>query len=374
MEDAVDFVLIAGDIYDAGLNSYDTALYFHRQLNRLKEAGIKAFLIYGNHDALSKLDTTVKLPQNVHVFPAAQAETWQDAEEFGVAIHGQSYSTAAVTGNIATNYPAPTADLFNIGLLHTSLTGVSGHASYAPCTQADLVNKGYDYWALGHVHNRNVIGENPRIVFPGNTQARQRREAGEKTCELISFDDSGVTKAETRVTDALPWYELEVPLTAVENRTAVMEAVERELRAADQKAGDRTLIAGLTLTGATKAHSGLADDRAKLRAEVQAIAEEVAPDKIWLADIAVKTAPLLDLGALAQCQDPLGEVLRTAQDLITGDAAVDFAHLLAKLIGKIPQDLLYGEDALRLDKDGLEALLPDVKSLLATSLSEGSEP
>ena len=80
----------------------------------------------------------------------------------------------------------PTAGCFNIGLLHTCATGREGHDRYAPCTVDDLRAKGYDYWALGHVHTREILATATRpIVFPGNIQGRHIRETGPKGCLLV---------------------------------------------------------------------------------------------------------------------------------------------------------------------------------------------
>jgi DNA repair exonuclease SbcCD nuclease subunit len=127
-----------------------------------------------------------------------------------VAIHGQSFATPEITDDLAANYPAPVPNAFNIGVLHTNLSGISEHANYAPCSVDTLRNKGYQYWALGHVHNRQIFSSDPYIIFPGNIQGRHGKEPGEKSCELVTVSDAGAVSIETIPTSVLLWSEVEV--------------------------------------------------------------------------------------------------------------------------------------------------------------------
>ena len=176
----VDFLIIAGDLYDTGLKSFESALFFNKQMARLKDAGIDVYLIYGNHDAASKLIKQLRPPCNVHIFRASEPQTFTN-DELRVAIHGQSFATPEVIEDLAAKYPSPVPGFFNIGVLHTNLAGISEHANYAPCTIETLKNKGYQYWALGHVHNRQILCTDPYIVYPGNIQGRHGKEQGEKS-------------------------------------------------------------------------------------------------------------------------------------------------------------------------------------------------
>jgi len=138
----VDFLIIAGDLYDTGLKSFESALFFNKQMVRLKDAGIDVYLIYGNHDAASKLIKQLRPPGNVHIFRASEPQTFSN-EELRVAIHGQSFATPEITEDLAAKYPPPVPGMFNIGVLHTNLAGISEHANYAPCTLESLRNKGH---------------------------------------------------------------------------------------------------------------------------------------------------------------------------------------------------------------------------------------
>jgi len=182
LDEAVDFMVIAGDIYDGDWKDFNTGLFFIRQMGRLRQAGIPIYLLYGNHDAESDMTRGLTLPDNVHVFSSRKAETFA-IESLKVAIHGRSFKQKATTENMVPNYPEPVPGWLNIGVLHTALEGNSEHATYAPCTVSELEAKGYQYWALGHVHERSILPEHRQpgqtvIAFPGNLQGRHIREQG----------------------------------------------------------------------------------------------------------------------------------------------------------------------------------------------------
>ncbi len=142
IDESVDFVVIAGDLYDGSWKDYNTGIYFSREMGRLNAVGIPVYLIYGNHDAESDTTKKLLLPANVHAFGASKPHTFR-IPELKVALHGQSFKHAATTINLASGYPAPEPGWLNIGVLHTALEGYAEHASYAPCSIAELSAKGY---------------------------------------------------------------------------------------------------------------------------------------------------------------------------------------------------------------------------------------
>jgi predicted phosphodiesterase len=171
LAEQVAFIVIAGDVYDRDWKDYSTGLFFRRQMTRLREARIPVYLIHGNHDAASIISRKLNLPDNVHEFSNRCAQS-HPVEGHPVVIHGRSFPNRAVEENLAREYPPAVPGKFNLGLLHTSLNGPCGHDTYAPCAEQDLREKGYHYWALGHVHQPQIISEDPYIVFAGNCQGR----------------------------------------------------------------------------------------------------------------------------------------------------------------------------------------------------------
>lgn len=304
VDEAVDFVVIAGDLFDGDWRDMGTGLYFARAMGRLDQARIPAFLLAGNHDAASVISRTVPWPPNVRLFGSRRPETHR-LPEISVAVHGQSFATQAVTENLVIAYPQAEAHTFNIGMLHTALAGRQGHADYAPCSVDDLRSRGYDYWALGHVHEFEVVSTEPYVVFPGNVQGRTIRETGAKGAVLVSVTDGEVTSADRIDLDVIRWSRLEVDCSG-----ARMDEVVDLLRSAlvglhGSNVSGRPLIARLTLTGETADAGTVQDGAATLRDDVRAIASSISPNlfiekvKVEVTEPARTTVAVgEDLGAL----------------------------------------------------------------------------
>src|SRR4051794_18905622 len=189
LEERVNFVIIAGDLFDGDWRNYETGLVFARGMGRLHRAGIKVFKVRGNHDAECIFTKKLELPPNVTVFGSRKAETIE-LEELGAVLHGRSFANRACADNLALAYPPARGGRVNIGVLHTSLAGYEGHASYAPCSADDLIGRNYHYWALGHVHAANRVAAEPCwIVYPGCLQGRHVRECGPKGAVRVTVGD-----------------------------------------------------------------------------------------------------------------------------------------------------------------------------------------
>lgn len=277
IDEGVNFVVIAGDLFDGDWRDMGTGLHFARAMGRLDQAGIPVFLLAGNHDADSIISRSIPWPQNVSRFGARRAETHL-LPELAVAVHGQSFATAAVTDNLALAYPDAVEGSFNIGMLHTALAGRQGHASYAPCSIEDLKAKRYDYWALGHVHEYETVCVDPHAVFPGNIQGRTIRETGPKGAVVVSVEDGAVTAVERIEFDVLRWAAVEVDCTGAAASDAT-DLMRTALEAAWSANGSRLpTVARLTLTGPTPDAGSFLDAAARLRDDARAVAAAVSPD------------------------------------------------------------------------------------------------
>lgn len=287
IERAVAFVVVAGDVYDGDWADNTIGLFFARQVGRLDRAGIPTILVRGNHDAESVITRAITLPPSVHVFPANRAGTHR-IEALRVALHGRSFAGRAVEENLSLTYPAALPGWFNLGILHTSCTGHAAHETYAPCSVADLSGRGYDYWALGHIHDYAELSRDPWIVFPGNLQGRSIRECGEKGAVLVEVADGRVTGLTRLALDRARFERVSVDLAeAADTRTAI-EAVEAALRPLAGLAASRLVLVRVHLAGTTKAHDALAADRESVTAEIQAAAHRLHED-LWLERLKIET-------------------------------------------------------------------------------------
>ncbi|RJF91463.1 DNA repair exonuclease [Sphingomonas cavernae] len=277
IDEAVDFVVIAGDLFDGDWRDMGTGLYFARAMGRLDQAEIPAFVLAGNHDAASVISRTVPWPPNVKLFGSRRPETHR-LPNLEVVVHGQSFSTPAVTDNLVLAYPAADDHAFNIGMLHTALAGRPGHAAYAPCSLDDLRSKGYDYWALGHVHEFEIVSRDPYVVFPGNVQGRTIRETGAKGVVIVTVVDREVTALERVELDVIRWIRLDVDCVGALDDD-VGDLVRAELgRLHSSNGSGRPLVARVTLVGETVAAGALHDRAASLRDDVRAIAGSISPN------------------------------------------------------------------------------------------------
>jgi exonuclease SbcD len=369
IDEGVAFVLLAGDLYDGDWKDYNTGLFFTRQMSRLQDAGIPAYIVAGNHDAASQITKTLRPPQNARIFSTRAAETVL-LEDHGVAIHGQGFPTRAVTDDLSQGYPLAHSDLFNIGLLHTSLDGRPGHQVYAPCGLDGLRSRGYQYWALGHVHKREVVLEDPWVVFPGNTQGRHARETGSKGCSLVTVEAGTVVAVEHRPLDVVRWSICSVDATEVKTLDDIYDLAGHALADAVADAEGRLVAARLRFEGACAVHTRLRAAREQVINECRSIAGQIGSGDLWIEKVVFDTRRAESEDAAIARDDAFGGLLRSIRDL-----ELDTARL-SKLVGevedlstKLPVDLRAGSDAFDPARpESIRACLEDVKALLLERL------
>lgn len=367
IEEEVAFVLIAGDLYDGDWKDYNTGLYFAGRMGRLDKAGIKVFIVSGNHDAASNTTGTMPLPGNVTIFTHKGPES-SKLDDLGVIIHGQSYSKKATTDNLVAGYPQQEAGYFNIGLLHTSLTGRENHENYAPCSLDELVSKGYDYWALGHVHKREVVCDEPAVIFPGNIQGRHIKETGSKGATLVTVEDGRITALEMRELDVLQWAVCDVDLSGCETTESVHEAVRSAFEQERDRVDGKTLALRLILTGRCPVHAHLLDRTFQLTEEFRAIAESIGD--IWLEKVKFKTTREVNLEELIGEDTPIAGLIEAVQKLeLDGEDPIVLVPELAALKSKLPAELQSGDDPfLDTSPEKMAELCAEVQEMLISKL------
>jgi len=339
IEEKVAFIIIAGDLYDTDWKEYNTGYFFIREMARLNAVGIIAIVLYGNHDAENDMTKKLTVPSNVRVFNSAKAHTIR-LEELRVALHGQSFKQADTRDNLVPGYPDPIPGWLNIGVLHTNLQGTV-HAPYAPCTLTELQNKGYAYWALGHVHQFGILAEAPWVVFPGNLQGRHVRETGPRGAVLVTYEDGQLQRPQRLLVDVVRWALANVDITGTQTREEVVAKVGQAFRhILDHEADGRPVACRVVLFGKSAAHGELFGQARQLRADLTAQAINVAGDNLWIEKIKVQSQPATDPIAIAERGDAVAEL----QDLL-GEASQDPAFLaslkeeLSPLLAKMPHDL-----------------------------------
>lgn len=340
IEEAVDFMVIAGDLYDGNWKDYNTGVFFSREMGRLHAARIPVFLAYGNHDAESDMTRNLALPPNVVAFPANRPSTHR-LDALKVALHGQSFKHGATTDNLAAGYPAPVAGWLNIGVLHTALEGYAAHASYAPCSLAELTAKGYQYWALGHVHEHAVLHTDPWVVFSGNLQGRHIRETGARGAMLVTADEDRIVAAERIHTDVLRWHRLAVDVSTADDLHSAVRLVGSAFATLlEAESESRPMAVRVVLYGRSAAHGELFGSEAQLRAEILALVASLAGNRAWIEKVRVETIPSLDASAVRARADAIAD-LQTLLDEAPTDPALlaSLTEELRFLVDRSPHEL-----------------------------------
>lgn len=363
LSERVDFVLIAGDVYESADRSLRAQVRFHKAMRQLAENGISAFIIHGNHDPHDGRQAQLDWPERVHVFRAGQVETVPavvPGKGHVADIHGISYPSASVRENYALAFRREGDAPYHIGLLHANVDGVSDHADYAPCTLAELTGRGMDYWALGHIHSRRVLHEVPFVVYPGNIQGRSVRETGPKGCYLVEVDESGTATLDFRVLDTVRWHQASLSIEGLGSEQELKDQLEGMLEEVRREAGGRPSVIRIELTGRGPLHSRITEGFVRELAEELRLAElervgwdgagagtsgsvgrkenlqesassgtavrnaeewmssmgggAAATDFVWVEKLAARTGAAVDREALEASSGFLGDVLRLAAE------------------------------------------------------------
>ena len=364
IEKRVDFVLIAGDLYDGDWRDYSTVLYLKKELNRLRDYKIPVFVIAGNHDAANKMTRSLSLPDNVRIFGHDRPETAL-LKELDVAIHGQSFAKAVVTENLAVGYPSLVGGCLNIGLLHTGLGGADGHERYAPCTVDELRLRGYDYWALGHIHLRQSPCLDPPVVFPGNVQGRHIRESGPKGCVLVTVHSDRRFEPVFHRLDQARWERVRVELSELDTEADLLGRTAEMLDGllASEPDPDCLLAVRVVVGGTSSLQGRLTAEPERFVNEVRGLATERGNDRLWVEKVEMQVRPP---STIMIPDGPIEELLDVLEQLRgDADALREVVDELGDLKRKLPAEFLHDPDSPQLGQaEWLRTLLDQVQPLL----------
>lgn len=374
LEERVDALLIAGDLYDGDQTSMKTARFLGAEMARLAEAGILVFKIRGNHDALSRITKQLVLPDTVTVFGEKPGRRVIQRAGIDIAIHGISFAKPHAPDSLLAKFEPPVPDAINIGLLHTSLGGVAGHDVYAPCSPADLHATGFRYWGLGHIHQRSEQAGPATIVMPGIPQGRDINEAGPKSVTLVTIADDGAITVEERHTSIAEFGRIEIDLDGAESWEAALGAIEAGLAAARDAAASPHLVARLRLVGQTPLAFRLRRDADLLLTEAAHRGERIGG--VWVEKIAIEAKdaagrdirpsgdPVLELGQLMR-----GEITRSH------GVREEIGRMAREMLDELPQEArgLAGDDEAGFDAF-VETLIEEgTEEILARLVAGGIE-
>lgn len=373
LDQKVDFVLIAGDIYDHSTRSLQAQLQFKYGLEQLHSAQISCFVVHGNHDPLDGFKIPLEWPSSVHFFSGDQVTRipYVKKNQEIASIYGISYSTARVTHNLAKLFERKT-DSFSIALLHTNCDSTSEHENYAPCTKKDLLEAGFDYWALGHVHTRKILHQEPPIVYPGNSQGRHIREQGEKGFYLVEVDQFNHTTLSFQAIQDVIWIEKEIDfteLTQLDEVLQLMEDTREQLRTSTTGA---PTILRLKAVGQTSLAEVLSQPDIKATIMEHWHSKEVyREDFIWLESFQFQGEPCYDRSELKEGQGIFMDVINLA------DSWRENKEERERIVEEVLGDLLKHQRAKKIlesfSEEEMIELIQEAENIVLTQLMGGNK-
>ena len=221
VKEQVDFVLFAGDTFHQNRPSLKTQHHFCTQMKQLELSGIPVYLSFGNHDFYDETRYWFEFPKNVHLFKKEAVETFLGTTRSGeaFAISGFSYQQKWLEQSKVAEFPMRQAK-YHIGMYH----GEIGSERYAPFTVQEMKQKGYDYWALGHIHVPTLLSENPPIIYPGTPQGHTKKEHTTPGVLLVTLSE-GQPTWQARSVQHIQWAEWECSMAGVKNQRAALEKI-----------------------------------------------------------------------------------------------------------------------------------------------------
>ncbi|WP_424768967.1 metallophosphoesterase family protein [Paenibacillus sp. sgz302251] len=332
IREQVDFVVLSGDLFDEADRSLKAQLQLVREWERLEEQRIAVFVIHGNHDPLNGTRADLKLPANVHVFGAEQMAhrpAYRRSGELAAFVYGRSYGRRTVTENWAASYRIQPEGPFHIALLHANVDGDGSHDPYAPCTLVELAGaKGFDYWALGHIHSRRVLHEYPHVVYAGNTQGRNPRETGAKGCYIVDVTAARAVELTFVPLDAVRWLDHKLEIDKAETEQALLQQMIEVSERYAAEADGRSIMLRFELIGRGPLHQSLSDKAVvkTLLEQLQEVLQLEGETWIYVHRLEVNTSAMIHWQELTAENSFAGELARLSERLGLDDAAWrDFA-------------------------------------------------
>lgn len=369
IESDAAFLVLAGDVYDGAWKDVSTGLFFHQQVGRLRSRGVPVYLLHGNHDAESAMPKTLVPPDNIRLFSTRSPQSFE-FEPLHIHLHGQSFAQADTRENLASGYPRPVTGCVNIGVLHTALAGSPPHSPYAPCTVEQLRGHGYDYWALGHVHQHKVLGSAPHIVFPGNLQALHIKELGARGAVSVPIEDGRLGMPEFVPLDVLRFHvlDLDVP-AAVQTPAALVSEVRKAIESACDEADGRHLAMRVVLRLDAMVHPSLCRSKAMLRDEMAGVFAQYE-DQVTLEDTEFHVQPPAAAIASGDARDAIASLDAYFAQAVRDPAFMGTLreNLQAVLSKRKPVETTEPTLLEQLANDELEAAIGDAADQLRTRL------
>lgn len=375
ISERVDALLIAGDIFDGADRSLRAQIKFIDGLNRLSRAGISSFICHGNHDPLNGWEAQLSFPEGSHRFGAEMKgiPVFPDDPRKAM-VHGISYPQREMRENLVPHFNAINPEPFNIGLLHANVGNNTDHDAYAPCNLGDLQQTNIDYWALGHIHTRQVLHQDhPTVVYPGNPQGRHPDEPGARGVYLVEAADSGEIHLQFSAVDVVRWETLEVNIGGLETEQQLFDAIDKRVASCKEEADGRSVVFRLVLSGRGALHLSLT--RPAVAADIIDRTNDIwlqGHPWLWCERIRLTTASMLDREQVLQRDDFVGDLVRLCDEVRQNNEALSELRQAFSELYNHPNARQYLRDYLPSDDDICE-LIAAAETECLTALVEDEE-
>jgi len=335
----VDFLIISGDIFDSENKSLAAQLRFVSELKSLSDKEILVYFICGNHDPMKSWLDAIDLPENAIRFDSSMVQYYTFKKE-GTAIadiHGISFNEKEVSRNLAVDFKlAPVPAPISIAILHGTVGSPGPHENYAPFSRYDVAGKGFDYWALGHIHKKRVVSDsNPTILYPGNPQGRDFGESGEKGCYLVEISEGQDPVLEFIPSQVIRFENLKINMSTVGKIEYMQEKITEALEKTDNYNEEVNYILRINLIGRTGLHKSINN-----RAEIDELVEFLNEGQLsqhyfrWIDQVYVNTQPDIDIEQIKNGTGFSAEILKVF------DTYLEDNEKLAELIKKTEEDFV----------------------------------
>ncbi len=339
-----DAMIISGDSFDETTITPMTRMFLVDELRRF---GKPVFMVKGNHDPLTNWDDAIPYPDNVHLF-GTDPENIPIPGIDGAEVVGVSFNGWKEERNLPSMMHG-TPGLFSIGCVHCDVDSIDSEYSYSPCRSTDLLGRGIDYWALGHIHKRSLMRRDPYVVYPGNIQGRHFKESGEKGAYLVTVRDGHVSDVEFFATQSIVWMDITMDITDMETLEDIVSFLESQ--------SVRGNLLRITFKG-----SGSLD---KLIREGGRDLTRILSKRnsCSIASIEVDTAPIMDLDSFVGRKDLVGMILSECGALEGLDRDGKLSIVLQNPVLKA-----FADDIGDISDESLASIILDAKTDLASRM------
>ncbi len=220
IDEAVDFVLFAGDTFHQNRPTLKTQRLFFEQMERLKNVQIQVYLAFGNHDFYDATRYWFDFPENVHLFTTEQIQTMifkKDAEHCHISAF--SYTNQWIDTKKVREYPNRGTEDYHIAMYH----GEMGSTRYAQFQLGELQNKGYDYWALGHIHVPMILQEQPPIIYAGTPMGHSQKEDQIQGVVLVTLQKGQIAQYRFCEVAAAQWQKKQYSFAAIQDKKSALD-------------------------------------------------------------------------------------------------------------------------------------------------------